>query len=191
MISYLVNAYNIIVDSSKLLNIIIRLNENLLAFWEYEYLEKDDVIPNILFYTGDNFNFFNLFNKNDIIFDSLIINGNYLLEITDKYINDNLRLQKSYSQRPKCILKNNLILNDEFWNFAHIFNKYFCFCKDINSLKFKNLQKCKYYFYLYLIDNNRNVYSKTDFLFIDFVFNELTSDDAFPIFKFNGKLQYI
>ena len=41
----------------------------------------------------------------------------------------------------------------------------------------------KQHFYLNLIDKNRKVYPKTDFLFIDFIFNELTSDDAFPIFK--------
>ena len=123
-----------------------------------------------------------MFSNNDKLFDPLIINRNYQ-EFTNKYNNGNLRLKKSYIKMPKYILKNNLIINDKQWNFGNIFNEYFCFCKDLDSLKLKNQQSCKYFFYLNLIDKNRKVYSKTDFLFIDFIFNELSSDDAFPIFK--------
>ena len=48
MISYLVNAYNIVGQTSNFLNIIIRLNENLLYLWKYEYLnENDDDLYNI------------------------------------------------------------------------------------------------------------------------------------------------
>ena len=43
MISYLVNAYNLVGASSEFLNIIIILNENLLFFWKYEYLEENNV----------------------------------------------------------------------------------------------------------------------------------------------------
>lgn len=42
MISYLVNAYNIVGASSRILNIIIRLSENLLYLWKYEYLNEND-----------------------------------------------------------------------------------------------------------------------------------------------------
>ena len=104
------------------------------------------------------------------------------MESLYKYINDT-KLKKSFTKMPKCILKNNLIINENQCSFGNIFNEYFCFCKDLNSLKLKNIKKCKYFFYLNLIDKNRKVYPKTDFLFIDFIFNELTSDDAFPIFK--------
>ena len=34
-----------------------------------------------------------------------------------------------------------------------------------------------------MINKNRKVYQKTDFLFIDFILNDLSSDDAYPIFK--------
>ena len=84
---------------------------------------------------------------------------------------------------PKCLLKKYLLINDVSWNFQNLFNEYFCFCKDLNSTKLKISQSCKYYFYLNLIDKNRNIYSKTDYLFIDFILNDLSSDDAFPIFK--------
>lgn len=103
--------------------------------------------------------------------------------MTKLYTNDYLKLKKSYAQMPKYILKKSLINNDNDWKFENLFDEYFCFCKDINLIKLKNSQRCKYYFYLNLIDKNRNAYSKTDYLFIDFIFNNLSSDDAFPIFK--------
>jgi len=56
MISYLVNAYNIVGASSYFLDIINRLNENLLYFWEYEYFNKNKD------------NFFNSIKKKIIIF---------------------------------------------------------------------------------------------------------------------------
>ena len=42
MISYLVNAYNIVGASSNFLNIIISLNENLLYLWKFEFLNEND-----------------------------------------------------------------------------------------------------------------------------------------------------
>ena len=99
-------------------------------------------------------------------------------------INDNsLKLQKSYTKIPKLILKKQLLINNYECIFQNLFNEYSCFCKDLNSIELFNSQSCKYYFYLNLIDKNRNVYSKTDYLFIDFIFNDLSSDDSFPIFK--------
>ena len=92
-------------------------------------------------------------------------------------------MQKTYAQMPKCIFKKNLLINDNKWSFDNLFGEYFCFCKGLISTKLKNSQSCKYYFYLNIIDKNRKVYIKTDYLFIDFIFNDLSSDDAFPIFK--------
>ena len=94
-----------------------------------------------------------------------------------------MKFQKSYTQATKCLLKKHLLINHDDWNFQNIFNEYFCFCKDLNFIKLKNSQSCKYFFYLNLIDKNRNIYSKTDYLFVDFILNDLSSDDAFPIFK--------
>lgn len=42
MISYLVNAYNIVGTSSRFLNIIIGLSTNLLYLWKFEYLNEND-----------------------------------------------------------------------------------------------------------------------------------------------------
>ena len=151
----------------------------------YEINENEEEINNyiIYFFSGELFNYLNLFNKNDNVFDPLIINRKYLSKIAKKYRNDNMKFQKTYNQIPKCILKKYLITKDNEWNFDNLFNEYFCFCKRLNSIKLKNSESCKYYFYLYLIDKNREVYAKTDYLFIDFIFNDLSSDDAFPIFK--------
>jgi hypothetical protein len=145
--------------------------------------ENEEEINNhiIYFFSGEIFNYLNLFNKNDKIFDPLIINRKYFSNKTN--INDNLKLQKTYIQIPKFILKKNLLINDNEWSFDNLFDEYFCFCKGLNSKILKNSQSCKYYFYLNIIDKNREVYLKTDYLFIDFIFNDLSSDDAFPIFK--------
>lgn len=53
MISYLVNAYSIVGATSNFLNIIIKLNENLLYLWKYEIFNENDD---------------NLYNKKMIIF---------------------------------------------------------------------------------------------------------------------------
>ena len=151
----------------------------------YEINENEEEINNhiINFFSGEIFNYFNLFNKNDKVFDPLIINRKYLFNTTKIFIKNNMKLQKTYTQMPKFILKENLVINDNKWSFENLFNEYFCFCKNLNFIKLKNSQSCKYYFYLNLIDKNREVYIKTDYLLIDFIFNDLSSDDAFPIFK--------
>ena len=162
------------------INEIIKAGINL-----YETNEKGEKINNyiMLIYSGEIFNYFDILNKNDKIFDPLIINGNYLLASTGAYFNDNLRFQKSYMQIPKCILKNSLIFDDNQWSFGNIFNDYFCFCKYLKTSESKISQRCKYFFYLNLIDKNRKLYSKTDILFIDFIFENMSSDDTYPIFK--------
>ena len=44
-------------------------------------------------------------------------------------------------------------------------------------------QICKYKFYLSLIDENQNLYNKTDYLLADFPGDFQSFDDAYPIFK--------
>jgi hypothetical protein len=119
----------------------------------FEINENEEDINNhiIYFFSGKIFNYLNLFNKNDKAFDPLIINKKYFFNITKLYTNGFLKLQKSYAQMPKYILKKNLINNDNDWNFENLFEEYFCFCKDINLIKLKNSQRCKYYFYLNLL----------------------------------------
>jgi len=151
----------------------------------FEINEDGESTNNFKYYfSGEIFNYLNLLNKNNKIFDPLLVNRKYYFNFTNKYIkDDSLKFQKSYTQAPKCLLKKHLLINHDDWNFQNIFNEYFCFCKELNFIKLNNSQSCKYYFYLYLIDKSRNIYSKTDYLFVDFILNDLSSDDAFPIFK--------
>ena len=66
------------------------------------------------------------------------------------------------------------------------YNHYFCFCLGINcisTIEAFNFQNCKYNYYLYIIDNKRNLYEKTEYLFADFIYSGWNSDDVFPIFE--------
>ena len=126
------------------------------------------------------------FIKYDNIFDQLIINKQYI-KFAEKAFNEKnneiLRLKKSYLKYPLCLLKRNYIINENKWTFINIYNNYFCSCKGLNCLNVTISQICKYLFYLNIIDDNRKVYQKTDYLFIDFIFNIYSSDDVYPIFR--------
>ena len=128
----------------------------------------------------------NLLYKNDNFFDPLFINNDYkeiINQIYNKNINETLRLKKSYIRYPFTLYKRNLVTNKNIWKYVNIYNNYFCFCLGLYCFETEISQKSKYYFYQNIIDNNRYIYNKTDFLFIDFIFSELSSDDAYPIFK--------
>ena len=116
---------------------------------------------------------------NNFKFDCLFFNQEY-----ENYIKDNNNLLKnSYILKPICSSKNKIEIKLNEWYFYNFFNCYFCFCKG-NYCSFQNIpQNCKYYFYLNIIDNNKDIYNKTDYLFGDFIYNEYSSDDAFPIFE--------
>ena len=147
----------------------------------FKYNEKDEIIENYkdYFISKDiDFGHINKHHKNDNIFDPLIINNLYLNEIK---LDD--KLKNSYLQYPVYKLKINSIEKENKWKFINIYNIYFCLCKGFNCFKSKINQLCKYLFYLYIIDINRNIYKKTHFLFIDFIFKEYSSDDAYPIFE--------
>ena len=87
-----------------------------------------------------------------------------------KYNNNSYNLKKSYIKKPICSFKKNYSKNRNKWYFANIYNYYFCFCKGSSCLYENILQKCKYYFYLYIIDINQFLYNKTDYLFGDFIY---------------------
>ena len=65
----------------------------------------------------------------------------------------------------------------------NIYNNYFCCCIGKNCSFFNINQETKYKFYLNVIDNNRDIYNKTDYLFVDFIFEDKSSDDTYPVFK--------
>ena len=140
----------------------------------------------IFFFTEKiiSYNYLNyIFND---IFDPLFINKYYSLlikKMNEKKENNKYILKKSYYIYPSLALKRESIKYNDKWVFKNIYKHYFCFCKGYNCLKTKVYEFCKYYFYVYIIDNNKNIYIKTDYLFIDFIFAELSSDDTFPLFK--------
>ena len=97
-------------------------------------------------------------------------------------LNNSLKLKESYIQKPIYSTKSNIDKKNE-WIFSNIYNEYFCFCKGKKCLFYEVPQKCKYYFYLNIIDNNKHLYNKTDYLFGDFISNKFSSDDVYPIFS--------
>lgn len=93
-------------------------------------------------------------------------------------------------QYPNCLSKKNVNITINNWVFINIYNNYFCLCKG-NKCSYEIInQKCKYYFYLNIIDINKNVYNKTDYLFADFIFASRSSEDTYPIFKEMIKLNF-
>lgn len=136
-------------------------------------------------YNINNFyNFDNIISNNLDCFHSnkeyeLLYEKIYKKNITQ----DNLKLKSSYIIKPKCTTKFGLNLLDNKWNFINLYNYYFCICKGLLCKSYKIPQKCKYFIYLNIIDNNKDLYNKTDYLFGDFIYDEYSSDDAFPVFE--------
>ena len=124
--------------------------------------------------------------QNNTKFNPLIINNKYSNLLNENKTNNSIGLKKYYIDKPYCIDKINNIINDNDWQFKNIYNNYFCLCK--GSCNYKNIsQLCKYLFYLYIIDNNKYTYNKTDYLLSDFYY--FSSDDTFPIFIEMNKLK--
>ena len=93
------------------------------------------------------------------------------------------KLKMSYILKPFFNLKRESIQNNNYWNFLHLFDEYFCYCIGLDCLIQNNFKRCKYFFYIYLIDINSNVYKKTDYLLMDFILKNYTSDDVYPIYE--------
>ena len=93
-------------------------------------------------------------------------------------------------QPPICNLKRNILTNNSEWEFKNIFNYYFCFCVGLNCLKIHLPQIIKSFCYMNIINHNRNIYPKTDYIFVDFIFEDLSSDDTYPVFEKMKKLNY-
>ena len=129
---------------------------------------------------------FNIGYDNDDIFDSIKINNDYSFFITQLNNRsseiETRKLKKLYISKPICISKRNALFWENQWNFLNIYNEYFCFCKGFNCLNLIS-KKCKYFFYLHLIDINNKIYKKTDFLLIDFVFKKYSADDVYPVYE--------
>jgi hypothetical protein len=162
---------------------------------------KNQFAEYIYFFSYKQFNYNDLINKKENKFAPLIINKKYIMKtnkifkektisikINDSYnpFNGALKLKKLYIINPIFISKTNLNIFDDKWSFQNIYNHYFCLCKGPTcypKISNKEFQKCKYKFYLSIIDENRNIYNKTDYLFGDFFYSKLSSDDTYPIFE--------
>ena len=162
----------------------------------YQSIDNNNIIKSFIFYNYTKalinqnmiMNSYKIIDyiKDNNIFDPLLLNNKYfslIKKMNRKKINETLKLKKTYITYPFYNIKRKALMNENEWKFINIFNNYFCSCKGLNCLISKISQKCKYYFYISIIDNNRNVYDKTDYLFIDFILNQYSSDDVFPIFK--------
>ena len=150
------------------------------------YIKEKMEYNDFYLFSERRINFRNLKHKNNYLFDPLVINKNIASlyqNMNIKKVNDTLKFKKSYVKYPYFTYKRNSVFNENTWNFKNIYNNYFCFCKGEKCLNLNIDQKCKYYFYLNIIENNKFVYNKTDYLFVDFIFAELSSDDVYPIFE--------
>ena len=163
-----------------------KINENIKFGIKIYQINKKIEYLAIYFFTEKIFSYNNLnYNLNNI-FEPLLINNDYntLSKIViKKEVDKNLRLKKSYMKYPYCSLKRESTKLEVKWVFNNIYNHYFCFCLGYDCLSSNSIEICKYSYYLYIIDNNKNIYQKTDYLFFDFIFEELSSDDVYPIFQ--------
>ena len=143
----------------------------------------------IYFFSNKIINYNNLEYKNDYKFN-LIINNKKFYTLLNNIKNNELKnnnifkLKKSYLLPPFYFLKSDIGINENQWNFNNIYNNFFCFCKGMMCLEKINVyQNCKYKFYLTIIDNNRAIYNKTDYLLADFIIKDIEPIDGYPLFK--------
>ena len=152
----------------------------------YKNIEEGNNKNYIIYFFKDKIiDYNNLLYQNNRIFSPIILNNEYISlnkKMNNKKINETLKLKNSFIRYPYYTLKRYSLLNNNSWIFNNIFNHYFCLCNGEKCLNIKFPQKCKYYLYLNIIDKNRYIYSKTDYLFVDFIFANLSFDDAFPVF---------
>ena len=153
----------------------------------YKEIEENLNYTIYFFFSSKKINYLNKFINNNI-FNPFIMNREYenlnkKIKSSEKNRNitdSSLGLKKLYIDKPYFLCEKNNLFKFNIWHFKNIYNKYFCFCK--GSCKYLKIQQlCKYHLYLNIIDNNRNIYNKTDYLFSDFYY--FSSDDAYPIFK--------
>ena len=170
------------------------LNENITIGIKLYNIYKNLRYKYTLLFTDNIFNYMKIKLNKDKIFDSLIINCQYnsLMQniINNKKLDNNVKLKKSYIQYPLHCLKREYSLKDNSWKFENILGDYFCFSQGQKILNLNCAQACKFNFYINIIDNSRNLYLKTDYFFVDFIFSELSSDDVYPIFEEMKKKNY-
>ena len=147
--------------------------------------KSDDKLFNYYIYSNKAVNYQNNSYINDYKFNPLKISYDFfnlnknIINIQNKTNNYYISLKKLFISNPYFIVKNKMNLTKNFWHFKNIYNNYFCFC--IGSKCKGNI--CKYKFYLYIIDKNRLIYNKTDYLLADFLQGNIASGDAYFLFQ--------
>ena len=150
-----------------------QMNDNMDSKYFFLFNQQRFDLINETFKNDNYFNPTNVKNDHDKLMD----------DFQDMRINETLKLKKSYEINPCTTLKRNMLLIYDKWYNLNIYGHYFCSCKGENCLVTNVTEKCKYYFYVSIIDSNRDVYKKTEYAFMDFVKADLSSDDTYPVFK--------
>ena len=124
--------------------------------------------------------------ENDLIFSPKYVSDEYNKlekETVDKELYKNHILTRNYMKIPTCSLKRNAVEDKKGWLFRNLYNNYFCYCIGKKCVSGEIRQMCKLNFYKYIIDKYRYLYPKTEYIFVDFIFKDLPSDDTFPVFE--------
>ena len=119
-------------------------------------------------------------------FDPDKVKQKYISSYKETFTNSNNKsyyLKRAYLRPPNFNLRRNNSTFDENWNFNNFYNDYFCFCVGDKCFDKEVTKECKYFFYMTIIEKYKNLYPKTEYVFADFIFNHLSSDDAYPIFQ--------
>ena len=139
------------------------------------------------FFSFNSFDLNDLKNINELNYSIDFINNEYTNLINEMNENKSLfTLKASYIQKPSFYTLSSRENENNKWLFKNIYNHYFCFCKGLYCEREKikaSFQECKYYYYLTIIDNFRNLFKKTEYLLADFILPFFNADDILPIFK--------
>ena len=137
------------------------------------------------FFSDNIFNYKKHFYKTNKLFQPSLLEKQFYLNNKSSFSG----LKRLYIKKPEYKTTSHILVKNNTWNFVNIYNHYFCFCRGNNCL-YQNLlniknttQICKYRFYLNLIEENKNLYNKTDYLLADFPGDFQSLDDAYPIYK--------
>ena len=151
--------------------------------------KNNEKIDEFYFFDHKNINYNDLNHINDSKFDYLIINRDYISSVKKNetsIINNLILLNKLNNipiSNPICLPKELATEKKDIWIFKNLYNHYFCFCYGKDCLYDNIPQECKYLLYLTIINDNKYLYNKTDYLLADFLFENRSPGDAYLLFK--------
>ena len=152
--------------------------------FEIKICDDSDECTSINLFDINKFNYNRFKFLNDEKFNCSYIFRQHLLFSQKVYNSYKMHLlEKSFISHPYCSTKENAITTKNIWYFKNINGNYFCFCNGKYCPKNQNFDDCKYYFYLNIINNNKNLYIKSNYLFLDFLYANRAPGDAYFVFK--------